>query len=65
VRADRDGAGAFLVRGSGVVTFMGETGEDAECVVGGDVEYRVGGGRWCNLAEGLGGTSYGLRAVVL
>jgi len=63
VHADRDEGGRFIVRGT-ISTYMG-AGEEA--VIGGDAEYRVGGpeGRWCNLAAGLRGTSYGHGVLVI
>lgn len=65
VGADRDEGGAFVLRGpdGGPSTFMGDTAPDADCVIPASVEYRAGG-RWCNLAAGLLGTSYGLGVVV-
>ncbi len=65
VRADRDENGSFLVRPHGSVsTFMDSKGDDAECVVSGSAEYRIGD-RWANLSAGLSSTSYGQSVRVI
>lgn len=58
VKADRDEEGKILLYGS--VPFVGL---DGDVVVDDRAEYSVGGRR-CNLACGLAGTSYGMRVKV-
>jgi hypothetical protein len=62
-KGDTDEEGAYLVRG-GITTFMGQTGDDAECVVSGGAEFRCGG-KWFNVATALRQTSYGVGIMVL
>ena len=65
VKADRDEVGSFFIRPHGSIsTFMGLTGDDAECVVSGSAEYRLGD-RWSNLSAGLRTTSYGMPVQVI
>ena len=63
VGADRGEDGRFIIRGTGVATFMGSTDPGADVAVAGDVDYFVGG-KPCNLAGGLRGTSYGLGVAI-
>lgn len=62
VRADQDESGAYYVRGS-ISTFMGLTGDDAECVVSGQAEYRADG-KWYRIAPAMRATSYGVGVLV-
>jgi hypothetical protein len=67
VGADCNEKGEFLLvgpAGSEPVTFMGDTSPDAETVIPDEVCYLVGGKK-AGLANGLGGTSYGLRVHVI
>jgi hypothetical protein len=67
VGADKNPAGEFLLvgpPGAEPVTFMGDSSPDAEMVLGDEVRYLVGG-KPHGLANGLGGTSYGLRVHVI
>ena len=61
--ADVDEAGLFIVKGN-ITTFMGQTGDDADCVVGADAAY-MKGGQWCGLVSTLKQTSYGLHVTVI
>jgi hypothetical protein len=60
VGADRADDGTFLTYVAPVSSGMGGD----ELVVPAETEYSVGGKR-CNLAAGLNGTSYGVRGVAV
>lgn len=62
--ADRDEEGRFLIGGSGVISFMGMGGENADVVVPADtVFFRYG--KKVPLAAGLRSTSMGLAVNVI
>jgi hypothetical protein len=59
--ADTDEEGQFWVRGT-IAAFLGLKGDNVDCVVGPDAQYRKDG-VWCGLASALNATSYGVRNV--
>jgi len=64
VGADQDKYGKFVVQGN-IVSFMGlDIGPATEMVVGPNVMF-FKDGQACNLAVGLGSTSYGSRPFVI
>lgn len=63
MRADTDEQGSFLVRGT-IVRGMGQSGDNADMVVGADAQY-MAAGTWHGLAAALNGTSYGLHDVTV
>lgn len=65
VGADQDEDGRFLIRGAGVVSFLGiDLGDQTEIVVDNDAEYFIKG-QPCSLTSGLAQTSYGLNVHVI
>jgi hypothetical protein len=64
MNADRDAEGRFILTDGGAFAFLGIEAEDNDVVIDGKTCFLIGGHK-CNLAIGLGQTSYGHRVNVI